>query len=100
MLTALAGADRARLWSSSSLPWLSAWLGAGAGLPPPSEWQVWAGLLFLVLLTAAAAGLYPSLVVSSIRPAEVFRPRPAGAGGSLVRTPLVTFQFTISIALS
>ena len=71
VLTAIAGLIALAL-VELSLPWLSAWLGAGTALPPPSEWQVWAGLLFLVLLTAAAAGFYPSMVVSSIRPAEVF----------------------------
>ncbi|MGE3871263.1 MAG: ABC transporter permease, partial [Pseudorhodoplanes sp.] len=98
VLTAIAGLLALAL-VELSLPWISAQLGAGAGLPPPSAWEVWAGLLFLVLLTAAAAGFYPSMVASSIRPAEIFRRGEASTGGGRVRTLLVTVQFTISIAL-
>lgn len=98
VLTAVAGLAALAL-VELCLPWLGGWLGAGAELPRPSEWEVWAGLLFLVLLTALAAGFYPSVVASSIPPADALRRDRASAGGGRLRTMLVTVQFTISIAL-
>ena len=98
VMTAIAGLLALAL-VELAMPWLNAWLGAGADLPPPSQWQIWAGLLFLVLVTAAAAGFYPSLVASGIRPAEIFRHGRASAGGGRVRGVLVGLQFAISIAL-
>ena len=82
-----------------ALPYLGDWLGAGVDLPPPTEWETWAGLLFLVLVTATAAGAYPSLVASSFSPAEAFRRDPRVGGGGRLRGLLVGVQFTISIAL-
>ena len=82
-----------------ALPWLGAWLGSGVDLPPPSQWEIWAGLLFLVLMTAAAAGLYPSWIASAVRPAAAFRDDPVIGGGGRLRSLLVGVQFTISIAL-
>lgn len=98
VMTAIAGLLALAL-VELAMPWLNAWLGAGADLPPPSQWQVWAGLLFLALITAAAAGFYPSMVASGIRPAEIFRHDRASAGGGRVRGALVGIQFAVSIAL-
>ena len=82
-----------------ALPWLGAWVGTAADLPPPSQWEVWAGLLFLVLLTAAAAGFYPSVVAARIRPTEAFRRDPVLGGGGRLRSLLVGIQFAVSIGL-
>ena len=83
-----------------SLPYIGAWFGADAALPRPAEWQVWTGLVVLVLVTAFAAGLYPSLIVANIRPAQIFRRgRSEGGPAGIVRSALVVLQFAISIAL-
>jgi putative ABC transport system permease protein len=58
------------------------------------------GMAAAVAVTAFVAGSYPSLLLSSLRPAGVFRVG-AGAGGrrSLLRRVLVMIQFGLSIAL-
>jgi putative ABC transport system permease protein len=68
----------------------------GALLSPPFL----LGMLSAVTVTAFVAGSYPSLLLSSLRPASVFRVG-ASAGGrsSLLRRVLVMIQFGLSIAL-
>jgi len=59
-----------------------------------------AGLLAAVVLTAVIAGSYPSLLLSSLQPVNVFRPgAKAGGRSPLLRRMLVTIQFGLSIAL-
>lgn len=98
ILTAIAGLVALAL-VELAMPYLSAWIGGGANLPPPSQWRTWAGLLFLVLVTALAAGFYPSWVAASVRPAEALRRDRIAAGGGRLRAALVVFQFTVSVAL-
>jgi len=61
-----------------------------------------AGLLALVLMTAAIAGCYPAIYLTSFNPATVMKGS-AGAknttGGFFTRNTLVVFQFTVSMAL-
>jgi ABC-type antimicrobial peptide transport system permease subunit len=68
----------------------------GALLAPPFLM----GMAAAVAVTAFVAGSYPSLLLSSLRPAGVFRVG-AGAGcrSSLLRRVLVMIQFGLSIAL-
>ncbi len=60
------------------------------------------GILILVLLTAALAGSYPAIYLTSFSPATVMKGRPGGkdaAGGFFTRNTLVVFQFTVSMVL-
>jgi putative ABC transport system permease protein len=58
------------------------------------------GLFAATLLTAFVAGSYPSLLLSSLRPASVFRSGTrSGSRSPLLRRVLVTIQFGLSIAL-
>jgi putative ABC transport system permease protein len=58
------------------------------------------GLLAATALTALVAGSYPSLLLSSLRPAAVFRVGASARGRSpLLRRLLVTVQFGLSILL-
>lgn len=58
------------------------------------------GLLAATAVTALVAGSYPSLLLSSLRPARVFRGKVAAGGRSaLLRRLLVMIQFSLSIAL-
>jgi putative ABC transport system permease protein len=61
-----------------------------------------AGLLLLVFLTAALAGSYPAIYLTSFSPATVMKGSRGGkttAGGFFTRNTLVVFQFTISMVL-
>ncbi len=55
-------------------------------------------LLGLVIVTGIIAGSYPAFVLSSFRPASVFRQARKG-GSSLFRKILVILQFAVSIGL-
>jgi ABC-type antimicrobial peptide transport system permease subunit len=58
------------------------------------------GILAATAVTAFIAGSYPSLLLSSLRPASVFRVgTKAGGRSSLLRRLLVMVQFGLSIAL-
>jgi len=58
------------------------------------------GLLAVVAVTAFVAGSYPALLLSSLRPAGVFRAGAVAGGRSpLLRRVLVMVQFGLSIAL-
>lgn len=57
--------------------------------------------LALSLLLGLLGGLYPALVLSGFRPAQVLRGgKSDGAGGRMLRTALVVAQFTVAIGLS
>jgi putative ABC transport system permease protein len=58
------------------------------------------GILAATAVTALVAGSYPSLLLSSLRPASVFRlGGKTGGRSSLLRSLLVMVQFGLSIAL-
>jgi len=82
-----------------TLPYVAGGLGLGAGDLRADGWRLWGGLAFVVLVTAIVAGLYPSMVVSRVRPALVFNRDHARAAGGAVRGLLVVAQFAVSIAL-
>jgi putative ABC transport system permease protein len=68
----------------------------GALLSPPFV----LGILAATVVTAFVAGSYPSLLLSSLRPASVFRlGGKTGGRSSLLRRLLVMVQFGLSIAL-
>ena len=98
VLTAVAGLLALAL-VELSLPWISARLGAGAGLPPPSAWEVWAGPSLPRPAHRRRRGLLPLDGRLLDPPGRNLPPRRGGGGGSRVRALLVTLQFTISIAL-
>ncbi len=67
---------------------------------PWNDWWFIPLLLGGALLVGIAAGLYPSLYLSSFKPVAVLKGEISrGAKGSLLRNSLVVFQFTTSIIL-
>ena len=81
------------------LPYLEASLGLPAHYLRPDIATVWLGMAALIFATAAIAGVYPSLLISKIRPAAVFNREFARRSGGRLRGALMFFQFAISIAL-
>lgn len=80
-------------------PYAANLLGLGGNPLQAGIWQVWAGVALLILLTAVAAGLYPSVLASRIRPAAVFNGSFAFGAGGRARRAFVVGQFAISISL-
>ncbi len=64
------------------------------------DWRVLLILLVLGIVTGIIAGIYPALILSSIKPVQVLKGAIASkSGGSVFRKGLVVFQFVISIGL-
>ncbi len=64
------------------------------------DWRVSAILLVLGVFTGLIAGIYPALILSSIKPIRVLKGTVSLSSGSGVfRKALVVFQFVISIGL-
>jgi putative ABC transport system permease protein len=82
-----------------TLPYVRQLLGLPPGFSQPGQWQLWAGLILLVLVVAIGSGLYPSIIVSRIRPALAFNRDYVRRTGGAVRGVLVVLQFAISIGL-
>lgn len=65
------------------------------------DWRFLLGVPATVLLIGALAGLYPALVLSSIKPASALRGGTArGSDSSKTRQILLSFQFAVSIGLA
>ena len=82
-----------------ALPYLEATLGLPAASLRPSFGSAWAGIAALIAATAAAAGAYPSVLVSRIRPAAVLNRESAARNGGRPRAALLVIQFAISACL-
>ncbi len=59
----------------------------------------WLYLVALVLICTMLAGSYPAFYLSGFKPAAVLKGRQTPVGSQGVRSSLIVFQFTISIAL-
>lgn len=64
------------------------------------DWKVLSVLIILGLLTGLIAGIYPALILSSIKPIRVLKGTVSlNSGSGVFRKVLVVFQFVISIGL-
>lgn len=62
--------------------------------------KVVAGFLALIIVVSFVSGLYPALILSAFRPAEVLKSNArVGLSGNLPRHVLITLQFVISIIM-
>ncbi|GAA0730162.1 ABC transporter permease [Aquimarina litoralis] len=64
------------------------------------DWRVLTTLLAVGILTGFVAGIYPALILSSVKPTRVLKGSvSANPKGTLLRKGLVVFQFVVSIGL-
>jgi putative ABC transport system permease protein len=82
------------------LPFFNQLAGANAEIAVQGNPWLLPILLALLLLSGLVAGAYPAFYLSSFRPVQVLKGQLGGIKGkSFVRSLLVVFQFTLSIAL-
>ena len=74
-------------------------LGLPPSFAPQADWRFWAGTAFVVLVTALMSGLYPSVVLSRIRPTALFNRSEGAARSRTLREALVVGQFAVAIGL-
>jgi putative ABC transport system permease protein len=81
------------------LPYLNAFVDKDLALNNLLTGEMIIALLLLLGTVSLFAGLYPAFVLSSFRPAAIFRSARGQGGTHRLRNALVVFQFTVSIAL-
>jgi putative ABC transport system permease protein len=101
LLHALVAAVLALAMTEWLLPYVNAFLDAGATLDYVREPGFVLALLAVAIALGTLAGSYPAFVVSAFRPAPVLRAGSAGVGSSpRLRRALVTLQFALLISLA
>jgi len=95
VFSALLGLLLARLL----LPWFSHLAGRDLHFSLTDNPKLFFLLTAVVLTAGLLAGTYPSLVLSGFKPVEVLKNKISIGGSNLFTRSLVTFQFTLSIAL-
>ena len=82
------------------LPAYSGFLGVPLTLHYLQDWPLSLGILVTAIAAGLVSGIYPALVLSGFRPANVLRANQSGASGSgRLRAVLVVLQFAVSIGL-
>jgi len=81
------------------LPWFNQLAGRDLHFSLTNNPKLMFILTAVVLIAGLLAGTYPSLVLSGFRPVEVLKNKIRIGGANLFTRSLVTFQFTLSIAL-
>jgi putative ABC transport system permease protein len=83
-------------------PWIAVWTGADLHVAYRGAGGMLVPALVLFAVTGLAGGLYPAILLSRFRPADVLRANSSAAqpsGTGRVRTVLVLFQFAVAIGL-
>jgi putative ABC transport system permease protein len=81
------------------LPYFNLLAGKSLGIPWRTVWFI-PGIFGAALVVGLLAGLYPAFYLSGFNPAAVLKGKISmGSKGSLLRSGLVVFQFSISIIL-
>lgn len=89
------------LLAQALLPTFNNLSGKALTMDLTSNFELWAGLLLIILFTGIVSGSYPALFLSGFKPAEVLKGKLAVGMNSSpwLRKGLVVFQFTVSIIL-
>ncbi|MFZ0497822.1 MAG: ABC transporter permease [Steroidobacteraceae bacterium] len=81
------------------LPLYASFLGASLDVHYLKDWKAASSLLLGGVAIGALSGLYPALMLSSLRPAAALQGKVFGADSALLRSALVVGQFAVSIGL-
>ncbi len=82
------------------LPAFGGFLGVPLTLNYLQDWPLSLGILAVAIAAGLISGIYPALVLSGFRPANVLRANQSGSAGSgRLRAALVVLQFAVSIGL-
>lgn len=82
------------------LPWFNLATGKSLELNLFTDWKVLAGLSGLLLIMSLLSGSYPAIFLSAFSPVEAMKGKfKTGKEGRFLRSSMVVFQFSISIAL-
>ena len=96
-LTTLAALSAALALVSLILPVFKSLSGRGIDLSVMNVWPLAAGLVVLVLIVTLVSGLYPAIVLASVKPVSLFQgSRTARSSRSPLRKILVFAQFAAS----
>jgi putative ABC transport system permease protein len=86
--------------SSLVIVWLNDFTNKELSLDFIGNWPMGLSLIGFTVFVGLLAGIYPSFIISSYKPALVLKGQQSSAGGKgTLRKGLVIFQFAISIAL-
>ena len=95
LISAVAAAGVALL----ALPWFNSITGKTLAISSLDTSALWL-MIGVIVFTAFAAGIYPSIVIAEFKPVEVMKGQlKSGSQASHFRQLLVIFQFTLSIIL-
>lgn len=98
-LTVFISASIALFVALLALPLFNTITGKQLGLSALDASALWV-MVGIVVFTAFAAGIYPSLVIAEFKPVQVMKGQlRSGSGASTFRRILVVFQFSLSIIL-
>jgi putative ABC transport system permease protein len=97
LLTALAGLLGISL-VELTYPWFAGFLGMPEAMPA-GDWRFWSMVALGIVATAVAAGFYPSVILSRVRPARLLGGREEAVRVGAIRSALVVLQFAVSIGL-
>lgn len=87
-------------FTAIALPFVNILTQGDVGYSNLLDWRILVALLVLGILTGLIAGLYPALILSSIKPVKVLKSSVnLNLGNGYLRKALVVFQFVVSIGL-
>lgn len=82
------------------LPVFNSFTGKHLTLGLHTDYRVWSGVFFMIVIVTLSAGLYPALFQSGLNPLSLLKNKiQLGRGNISLRRSLVVFQFMISIVL-
>lgn len=87
-------------FTALALPFVNTLTQGNIGYSNLFDWRIITALLVLGILTGLIAGIYPAIILSSIKPVKVLKASVnLNLGSGYLRKGLVVFQFVVSISL-